>query len=206
MPASLNSAADIVNVALARIGWKQPIANLYDGSAAAQVSLNVYGQTRDEMLRKVDPGFSQRNVAMTLLKSMPPGGYIHGVSPWNPATNPPIGFLFEYAYPDDCLKVRAVRPAPLFFPNVDPQPYTFSIANDNYYTPPQRVILCNAENALLVYTGRVTDPAAMDVGFIEALTEALGEKLAAALTTLDAAKLEGAEAQGEASMAAADQG
>ena len=206
MVASLQSAADIVNVSLARIGWKQQIGNLYDGSQAAQIALNVYGQTRDEMLRKVNPDFAMRNVAMTLLKSAPPGGYVPGISPWNPITNPPVGYLFEYLYPPDCLKVRAVKPTPIFFPNVDPRPYVFAIDNDNNYTPPKRVILCNVSDALLVYTGRVTDPSTMDVMFLEALTEALGEKLAAALTGGDAAKFEAAEAQGETIAASAEQG
>jgi hypothetical protein len=206
MVASATTAADIVNIALVRIGWKQPIGNLYDGSAAAQLALNLYGQTRDELLRKMEPGFSMRNVAMTLLKAAPPGGYIPGITPWDQTLYPPVNWLFEYAYPDGCLKARAVKPTPMFFPNVDPSPNVFSIDNDNAYAPPKRVILCNIENALLVYTGRVTDPSTMDVGFIEALTETLGERLAPGLTGLDAAKLEGAEAQAETAMVEMEQG
>lgn len=206
MAASLSSPADIVNASLTRIGWKQSVGNLYDGSAASQLALQVYGQTRDEMLRDMDPDFAEGNVALSLLKSAPPGGYIPGVTPWNPALYPPVGWLYEYAYVADCLKVRAVKPTPLFFPNMDPQPNTFSISNDNSYVPAQRVILCNVADALLVYTRRVTDPATMDVGFLEAFIEALGERLAPALVGLDAAKLEGAEAQGGAAMAEAEQG
>lgn len=206
MTASLSNPADIVNASLVRIGWKKSIGNLYDGSAASQLALRVYGQVRDELLRKMEPGFSMRNLAMTLLKSAPPGGYIPAVTPWNPATNPPVGWLFSYQYPPDCLKVRAVKPTPLFFPNVDPQPYVFSIDNDSAYAPPQRVVLCNVANALLVYTGRVTNPQTMDVGFLEALTATLGERLAPALTGLDAAKLEAAETQGETAMAEMEQG
>jgi len=206
MVASVNSVADIINNSLVRIGWKQPIANLYDGSAASQLALQIFGQTRDELLRKMEPGFSMCNAAMTLLKAAPPGGYIPGVTPWDPTLYPPVSWLFEYSYPGDCLKVRAVKPTPMFFPNVDPQPNVFSIDNDNTYTPPQRVILCNVADALLVYTRRVTSPLNMDVGFLEALAETLGERLAPGLVGLDAAKLEGGEAQGETAMAEMEQG
>ena len=206
MTASLNSVADIVNNSLVRIGWKQPIANLYDGSEASQRALLIFGQTRDELLRKIEPGFSMCNAAMTLLKAAPPGGYIPGVTPWDPTLYPPVAWLFSYQYPADCLKVRAVKPTPMFFPNVDPQPHVFSIDNDSAYTPPQRVILCNVADALLVYTGRVTNPATMDVSFLELLSEELGVRLAPALTGLDAAKLEAAEAGSDMMSAEQSQG
>ena len=201
MATSLSSAAQIVNAALTHIGWKQRIGSLYDGSAAAQLALQVFGQERDDLLRDMNPGFAIRNLAMTLLKSAPPGGYIPGVTPWNPATNPPVGWLFEYLYPPDCIKVRVVKPTPLFFPNVDPQPNPFLISNDNNYNPAQRVILCNVANGLLAYTARITDPTTMDVGFVQALVERLGEKLAAGLTGLEAVQAETAAEQGEKSMA-----
>src|ERR1700682_3544157 len=102
MASSLNSAADIVNAALTHIGWEQRVGSLYDGSAAAQLALNIYGQERDDLLRETNPGFAVRNIAMALLKSAPAGGYVQGVTPWNPATNPPVGWLFEYSYPADC--------------------------------------------------------------------------------------------------------
>ncbi len=205
MPSSSTTAADIVNASLVRIGWRQEVASLYDGSAAAQLALNIYGQTRDELLRKMNPGFAQRNAVLTLLKSAP-DSYIPGVNPWDPTVNPPVNWLFEYAYPDSCLKVRAVKPTPLFFPNVDPQDNIFSIDNDNYLNPAQRVILCNVPNALVVYIGRVTDPATMDVGFIEALTQALGERLAPGLANLETAKMQAVEGQGETVQAMTEQG
>lgn len=205
--ASLSTAADIVNASLVRIGSKMSIGHLYDGSAAAQLALNTYGQTRDEMLRSQDWDFAQRTVALTLLKSAPTSGYIPGFSPWNPATNPAVPWLFEYGYVDDCLKVRAIKPTPIFAgPNFDPQPHTFSISNDNAFTPPQRVILTNVADALMVYTARVTDPSLWAVDFAEAFTNQLGERLAPALASLQVAQMEAAEGAVSTKMASMEQG
>jgi hypothetical protein len=180
------------------MGWKGPrIASLFDGSAAAQKFLDLYAQTRDELLRNdiYDWGFAERNVAMTLLKSAPPGGYFPP-NLWNPAVNPPPGYLYEYQYPADCIKVRAVKPVPLFNINWDPQPNIFSVDNDNAFNPPQRVILCNVPNAVLVYTGQITDPGTWDVGFVSVLATKLERYVAAALVGMEGAKMaEGDEAQ-----------
>jgi hypothetical protein len=198
MVASVQSPADLANIALVRMGWKGPrVASLFDGSEAAQKFLDLYAQTRDELLRNdiYDWGFAERNLSLNLLKFAPVGGYFPP-NTWNPATNPPPGWLYEYTYPDDCLKVRAVKPVPLFGINWDPQPVVFSIDNDSTFIPPQRVILCNVQNAVLVYTGRVTDPTTWDVSFVAALATKLERYVAAALVGMEGAKMaQGDEAQ-----------
>ena len=45
MVASAKSA-DMVNLALRRVGYKLRVGNLYDGSMAAKMALDVYAQTR----------------------------------------------------------------------------------------------------------------------------------------------------------------
>jgi hypothetical protein len=163
------SVEEVVNQALDRIGWTETVNNIYDGTRAARIALNLYVQTRDDLLREFDWGFAERTIAATLLKSAPDGGYVPGVTPWDPVTYPPLDARFEYAYPADCLKVRALKAAPIFVPNFDPQPHSFRIANDATYAPPRKVILCNVENAILVYTGQVTDPTTWEPNFTEAL-------------------------------------
>lgn len=188
MPASVTSPADVVNVALARIGFQGRIGSLYDGSRAAKQALDIYAQTRDEILRQNDWGFAERNISMTQLKAAPPGGYVPPAG-WTPAyPNPP--WFFSYAYPADCLKVRSIKAAGIFVLNFDPQPITFAVENDNSYAPPQKVILCNVPNAILTYTGQITDPATWEADFVEAVCAALGRRLAPTLSTLDAAKME----------------
>ena len=195
---SLQNPEDVINVALVRIGWKNQIGSVWEGSEAAQLSLSIYGQTRDTLMRDGDWGFCQRNVALTLLKSAP--GNNTYLTPWTSAY-PPLPWAYEYAYNDDILKVRAVKPTPFFIPNFDPQPFVFAIDNDNSFTPPQRVILCNVADAICVYAGRVTDPTTWPSDFAELLTEELGKRLGPALAGLDAAKVEAAESTNTSQMA-----
>lgn len=203
--AAVQSPADLANVALVRMGYKLSVGSLYDGSSAAKKILDIYAQTRDELLRSFDWGFAERNIALTLLKQAPIGGYVPPAT-WNPATNPPVGYLFEYAYPGDCLKVRSVKPTPLFFPNFDPQPYLFDVANDSNYNPAQRVILCNVPSALITYTGQVTDPATWDVGFSEQFAASLGRHLGPALVSMQAAQALAGDEQAATMVAEREQG
>src|ERR1700761_6202888 len=133
MAAIIQNPADMINLALGRIGFKDRVGSLYEGSFAAKQALDLYSQTRDEMMRAVDYGFAERNIQMTLLKRAPVGGYVPP-NLWNPTVNPPVPWVFEYAYPDDCLKVRAIKPLPAFVMDFDPQPVVFTIANDNNFT------------------------------------------------------------------------
>lgn len=185
MVASVQNPADMINLSLRRIGYKLRVGNLYDGSMAAKMALDVYAQTRDAVLVENDWDFAERNITMTLLKSAPVNGYVPP-NVWNPATNPPPGWLFSYQYPSDCLKVRIIKNVPLFGLNFDPQPNAFYLANDTAFTPPQKVILCNLSNANLVYTGQITDPATWDSLFTESLASALGRRLVPTLLGLNA--------------------
>jgi hypothetical protein len=187
MVVSVQSPTDVVNLALVRIGYPLRIGNLFDGSRAAKKALDIYSQTRDELLRQDDWGFAERNQSLTLLKQAPPGGYI-SVGGWTP-DYPSIPWVYEYAYPSDCLKVRAVKPEPVFIQEFDPQPFLYSVENDKFLTPPQKVILCNVPSVILTYTGQITDPTDWEANFVEVLASALGRRLAPALVNLDAAKL-----------------
>lgn len=194
MVASVNDPADIVNNALARMGSKLRVGSLYEGSMQAKKFLDVYSQTRDELLRTQDWGFAYRSVDMNLLKQAPSGGYVPP-NTWTPAY-PALPYMYEYEYPNDCLRVRAVKPVPIFIPNFDPQTHVFSIANDDTYTPSKKVILCNVPpTAVLTYTGQITDPTQWEADFVEVLSAGLARRLAPLLASLEMAKM---EAQDEA--------
>lgn len=174
MTASVSSPAAIVNLALSRAGLSERVGSLYDGSAFAKRALDLYAQTRDALLRDADWGFPRRDVALTLLKSAPGGGYVPGFSPWNPAANPPRPYWFEYAYPADCMLLRALRAPTIFQPNFTPYPQNFEIANDavpvaGQQAAPGRVILCYLGDAVATYCGQVTDMTQWDIGFVEAM-------------------------------------
>lgn len=194
MAASLSSPADVVNDALRRIGYRLRVANLFDGSEASGFALDIYGQTRDTMMRGGDWRFCERNVNAVLLKAAPAGGYFPP-NAWDPATYPPPPWLFTYEYPDDCLRVRQMKAQPEFAVNPSPQPTLWAELNDNGATPPVRVVACNTADAIMVYAGRVTDPAEWPVDFTEALCAGLARRLAPSLANLDVVRL---EAQDEA--------
>lgn len=186
--AAAQSPADLANQALVRMGYaKGRVGNLYDGSAASKKFLDIYAQARDNLLTQREWDFAERNVSLTLLKSAPISGYVPPTV-WNPLTNPPIGWLYEYSYPADCLKIRIVKAVPLFVPNFDPQPNQAVDTNDNNFVPPQRVILSNVPNAVMVYTGQVTDPNSWDVQFVELLAVTLAQVTALALVGAEGAK------------------
>lgn len=192
MAAAIQSPEDLINSVLVRIGYPQRIGSLFEGSKPAKIALDVYAQTRDELLRSFPWGFAERNVALTLLKTAPAGGYL---TPWT-SVYPILPFIFEYNYPSDCLDIRSLRKSPIFIPEFDPKPVVFRVANDSSYTPPQKVILCNISGAVLVYTAQITDVTAWEPLFIEALTASLARRMAPGLVKgPDAAKL---EAQDEA--------
>jgi hypothetical protein len=200
---SVQSPEDLVNLTLSRIGYALRIGSIYEGSKAAKLALTCYSQTRDEVLRSQDWGFAGRDVVLTLQKQAPPGGY--GGTPWTSAY-PMLPWLFQYNYPNDALKIRAVKNTPVFIPDFDPQYNTFGMENDNTYNPPQRVILCNVPNAICLYTGQITNPIDWEPDFIEAFAAALGRRLAPVLMGLEATKLAAADEQQEAAQGMMQQG
>lgn len=169
MVASVQSPTDIVNLSLADIGFKGRISNLYDGSAASKKALDVYGQTRDALLRKADFGFAEHIISAVLTGAAAP-------APWS----------VEYVYPTDCIRVRDMFGPEYLADKNNPLPVLYTIAN----AAAGRVIWTNEASATLVYTSRVTDPTAWDVIFIESLVTEIGKRLAMVLTTADAVKME----------------
>ena len=201
---SIRSPADLANNSLTRMGFKLRVGSLLDGSDHARHILDVYGQTRDEMLGSFDYDFAERVVQLTVLKQAPTQGYVPP-NLWDGTLNPPPGFLYEYAYPSDAIKIRAIKSTPVFAINYDPQANTFTEANDNYYTPPQRVILSNVPNPFCTYTGRVTDPATWSVSFADSLAARLSVLLGPSLVGLESAKLTVPEAQLDSAVSSMEQ-
>jgi hypothetical protein len=187
MASSVQNVEDVINLALVRIGYKTRIGSVWEGSMAAKKALDIYAQTRDEMLRAFDWSFAERNTGMTLIKQAPAGGYFPP-NMWSSAY-PPVPWAYEIQYPTDALKIRAVKNVPVFVPDFDPQPYQFSVDNDNALAEPSKVILCNVYPGLVVYTGQITDPLDWEPDFTEALAASLGRRLAPVLVGLQAAQL-----------------
>jgi hypothetical protein len=189
---SLKNPAEVANAALVRMGFKLRVGSLFDGSDHASSILDIYGQTRDQMLREYDYDFAEQTAALTLLKFVPTAGY-----PWDPVSMPPAGWAFEYAFPSNALKIRIIQPQPNFLFNPDPQFYPFSEYNDPRFTPPQRVLLSNVQNAQASFTARITDPTTWDVAFTDALAIRLAALLGPELTGADSNRTTIPQAAGE---------
>jgi hypothetical protein len=174
------SVEDIVNMGLRQIGYAQTIADLYEGSTQARAALDIFTQTRDETLRAQDWSFARRTVALAVLKGPPPPGGYNPSQPWTDAYPRP-GWLYEYTYPADCLRFRAVVPQPGVMFDMMPQAAVWQEENDNSLTVPARVILTNLRGALGVYTAQITDTTTWEPLFITTLADGLAKKLAIAL-------------------------
>ena len=162
---------DILNAALRRASYPTPIGNIYEGSRAARVALDFYGQTRDALFGEFDWSFLQQEVDLGMpIKTAPPSGY--GITPWNPVLNPPPPWVYEFAYPANAIKVRGVRPLPLFIPEAMPRVNIFQDIYDGQLAA--KAIVTNLSRPLAIITARVTNPAEwQDQNFIDSLIERL---------------------------------
>lgn len=175
----------LVNQALVEIGYPARIGYIREGSEASNAALEIYVQTRDELLAGgVWPIARRANVALALLKGPPPNGGYDPATPWGP-TYPPPPWLYEYAQPADMLTLHAILWQPGAIYERDPRPATWRIDNDNSLvdrnggaTTQKKVILTNVPDALAVYSGPVADPALWEPGFVASLVKALAAKLA----------------------------
>lgn len=182
------SPEELVNQAIVTLGYTDRIGSIYEGSAASIAALEVYGQVRDELLDAGEWPLARRaNIPLTLLKGPPPPGGFTPAQPWS-AQYPPPGWLYEYAYPDDMLELRAVVPRPFFMFDLDPKPSVWRVDNDNSLVTSTgaamaqvKVILANVPNALATYIGQVTDPVLWEPGFTKVVVDRLAEKLARVL-------------------------
>ena len=111
---------------------------------------------------------------------------------------PPTPWLYEYAYPADCILARFLLPTltntgvnsffnaspGLTAPITGPGPSTpFVVAYDTDASGNAlRVILTNLDQAQIVYNVNLPNPDQWDAGFQEAMVSALGAKLVPALT------------------------
>lgn len=165
---SISTPEDLCNEALRAVGSPLAIGDMYEGSPQARACLEIYAQTRDEVLTTEDAKSFSRGVArLVVLKGPAPMGGYSIVQQWSPVYPPP-GFLFEYAQPVDMIELRAIISPNQVLLEFDPQPITWRLDNDptpivvpgNPRTvtgPPQTVILANTGAAVAIYRRRVTD-------------------------------------------------
>jgi hypothetical protein len=171
---------------LAAIGSQSSISSIGppDTSTESVYAALLYQPKIDALHRAAHWNCTRFQETLTLLKAMTG-------TPDNPdgsLSNPPIPWLYEYAYPVDCLKARFIVPVvqqsgvgvplttgqtaqPIFWGGAAVK---FVVATDtNEEGRLVRVILTNMRQAQLVYTKRITDPNMWDPHFLDAATATL---------------------------------
>ena len=178
-----DSNTQIGNLALSSIGTRSTIASLQENSAEARAISLHYQPALNAVLRACHWNFARKQIALGLLQdatATPPGIV---PQPW----------LYEYAYPSDCVQVRYVMPTVDSMPASAPgaqsvpfyigSPVPFIVSSDMDAAGNEiKVILTNQPSATLVYTKRVVSPAMFDDHFTDAFAHYLGHRVCLALT------------------------
>lgn len=192
------SEVTICNRALQAIGTRTSIASLSEDSVEARNCALIFADTRDEILGMAYWNFAKKTTYLALLKSAPgtPSNAASTATQWSTAYPAPP-WLYEYAYPEDCLQMRSVVQqiqnyyvgTPYTSGGTNTYPYAvgpgspFEVTTDeDTQGQQQTVVLTNQYQAIGVYTKRITNPGLFGASFTEALVQALAAKLALALS------------------------
>lgn len=177
----MTSQVEIANMALDLIGTRSTIASLTENSVEAAAVSRHWSNALDCVLRACHWNFARKQISLTLLKDGTQGQSVP--TPW----------LYEYAYPTDCVLLRYLMPLIQTSPTTvvgtaspmtaygPPVPFVLSSDNDANGNPIQ-VILTNQPQAQAVYTWRNTLTTMFDAQFVNALSAYLGSRICKALT------------------------
>jgi hypothetical protein len=188
----------LCNIALGQIVARATITGLNPASpansVAAQTMAMLYQPQTDAVFRAAHWNCARKQGTLTLLKAAVG-------TPENPSGSlpvPPVPWRYEYAYPEDCLKVRFVIPMPLFnAPGAAPimtnvgvnfmpcvntsMPFVPAVDIDSDGNQ-IRVILSNAPRAQAVYTARIANVDLWDPSLQNAVIGALAAWAAPAVS------------------------
>jgi hypothetical protein len=98
----MNLIADVANQALDMAGVDFTIGDLEEGTKPAQVLLRAYGQNLRQLLRGANWNFARRQAPLVMLADAT------GQTPNVGKIVPHGQFIYEYALPIDCAKVRFI--------------------------------------------------------------------------------------------------
>lgn len=189
---------DLCNRALLRIGARAQVSSITpsDGSTEANACSVLFTPTFEELGRSAPWACLRKQTTLTLLAAA-------AGTPENPSGTsmaiPQEPWLYSYAYPSDCLRVRTLLPnysasASIGIPLTsatsslgigipDTGGYPFSIAYDtDSVGNPREIILSNIDQAYVIYTVNQQNPIIWDSQFQSAFCAALGAYLVPALS------------------------
>lgn len=186
----MTSAVDVVNIALHTIGEQTTVQSIdpSDGSPAANAAAILYQPKINALFRAAPWGFATKQTFLTQLRAVMVDGELSD-------DPPPQPWLYEYAYPSDCIRGRFILPnfrptsssggVPLTtYSNVnyaqsrywagEPIPWKLGLDLSPEEDVDIKVIFCNIPQAQLVYTKQVDDPNLWDAQFLNAASTYLG--------------------------------
>jgi hypothetical protein len=190
----VTSPIDVINESLQVIGSQAFISSLDDGSTEANAASIFYEPTLKMILRSAHWNFARKQVALTLVKAA--AGTTSNPNGTDPTPPPP--WLYEYAYPSDCLKVRflpALYQGAVTNPPLTTAPAMMIPASPlaNYGVPfvvggdkdavgnRATMIFTDLSQAQAVYTALIDDPDLWDSSFQQAMVYTLGAKFVNAI-------------------------
>lgn len=197
----MSDAVSIANRALADAGTRSSIVSFDEGSNESNNVSLIYIPARQQLMRAAHWGFAGAQATLSLLKSAPgtletPAFPPSGV--WS-SLYPPLPWLYEYAWPADCLQGRRVinnygvgpgSQIPLYpgalagqgAPFINAPGRKYEVFSDLDSGGNQiKTIVTNVDQALLTYTRDISVEALWDALFEEAMVAALAAKLCWAL-------------------------
>lgn len=177
-----SSAVEIANLALDAVGTQSTIQSLTENSPEANAINRHYKPARDEFLRVAPWDFARKQINLSLLKDGTQTGILVP-QPW----------LYEYAYPSDCIQARYILPqfntpsgvsaGVVSLPYASSPPTRFMISTDlDTNSTTIKVLLTNQTSAILVYTQRIEDESLFDSTFVYGFAHLLASRIAFTLT------------------------
>lgn len=148
---------DIFNMALSQTGTSQTVADMDERSVERITCSRFYDNARDALLSYKDMNW---NFASTRVALADIG-------------NPPDGWGFQYRYPNDCINALGI-----WFPSMRYPEDRYRIPFEVAWQADGRVILCDQEEAVLLYVKRVEEAERYPAPFVEALSMRLASLIA----------------------------
>jgi hypothetical protein len=99
---------NIINRSALAVGMQSQVSSLNEGSALANAASTLYTPTFEQLARSAPWNCLRKEATLTLLAAA------QG-TPENPEGTtlplPPVPWLYQYAYPSDCLQMRFIVPS-----------------------------------------------------------------------------------------------
>lgn len=153
------STVRICNMALSHVGTSSSMESIDENTPAAKQCKLWFDSSRIETLEAYDWSFAR--VRKTLAAD---------------SEDPPSEWTYRYQYPAGCVTARLIEnPAG---PDADAIPYQIELNASGE----RKTILTDAQDAVLICTGDITDPGLFSWRFVKSLSRKLAANIAYSLT------------------------